>query len=121
VFVQPFPATGVRFQAPKVFIDYHPTWARDGGQLFYTPGSSQPLVAVAVQTQPQVTFASPVNLPQAIRTFLLATDARGYDVLPDRRFLGMTREGEAASGAPDTEIRVVLNWFEELKRLVPVK
>ena len=33
----------------------------------------------------------------------------------------MTREGEAASGAPDTEIRVVLNWFEELKRLVPVK
>ena len=33
-----------------------------------------------------------------------------YDVLPDGRFLGMTREGEAASGAPDTEIRVVLNW-----------
>jgi hypothetical protein len=31
--------------------------------------------------------------------------------------------GENSDGRPDTqtEIRVVLNWFEELKRLVPAR
>ena len=30
VFVQPFPATGAIYQAPKVLIDFHPVWAPDG-------------------------------------------------------------------------------------------
>ena len=40
---------------------------------------------------------------------------RPYDVAPDGRFLMLKR----ASGARPEEITVVLNWFEELKRLVP--
>ncbi len=39
-----------------------------------------------------------------------------YDVTPDlQRFL-MFKEGEASRV---TQLNVVLNWFEELKRLVP--
>ena len=41
-----------------------------------------------------------------------------YDVSPDgQRFL-MLKPNEAGEAAP-TQINVVLNWFEELKRLVP--
>ena len=38
-----------------------------------------------------------------------------YDVAPDGRFL-MIRDPE---GPPRQRINVVLNWFDELKRLVP--
>ena len=37
-----------------------------------------------------------------------------YDVHPDERFLMLVSDEEAQ------EFRVVLNWFDELKRLVPV-
>ncbi|MFY9530200.1 MAG: hypothetical protein WBC04_09475 [Candidatus Acidiferrales bacterium] len=41
-----------------------------------------------------------------------------YDVSPDgQRFL-MLKPSESAGAAP-TQINVVLNWFEELKRRVP--
>ena len=46
---------------------------------------------------------------------------RTYDVAPDgQRFL-MIRSGDTADGeAGRAEIHVVLNWHEELKRLVPI-
>jgi hypothetical protein len=43
-----------------------------------------------------------------------------FDVAPDGRFLMLkANSGNAATGAPK-DIIVVQNWFEELKRLVPV-
>lgn len=40
-----------------------------------------------------------------------------YDVTPDGKQFLMVRNVEVA---PVHEIRVVLNWFDELKRLVPI-
>ena len=37
LYVQPFPATGARYQVPKQIIDYHPAWAPTGEELFYVP------------------------------------------------------------------------------------
>ena len=46
---------------------------------------------------------------------------RGYDLLPDGRILSVSpAAGDGTSGTTANDIRVVLNWFEELKRLVPV-
>jgi hypothetical protein len=42
-------------------------------------------------------------------------DGRGYDVDSEGRFLMIKEEEERGV----TQINVVLNWFEELKRLVP--
>jgi hypothetical protein len=46
---------------------------------------------------------------------------RAFDVLPDGRFVGLVsgsaEDISAESASP--EIRVVQNWTEELKRLVP--
>ena len=41
-----------------------------------------------------------------------------YDVSPDGQQFLMVKSGEQEQPAP-TQINVVLNWFEELKRLVP--
>ena len=47
--------------------------------------------------------------------------SRGFDISADgRRFLMKTR-GPAAESAPVTSINVVLNCFEELRRLAPLK
>ena len=39
-----------------------------------------------------------------------------YDISPDGQQFLMIKEGQTEAG----QINVVLNWFEELKRLVPI-
>ena len=122
VFIQPFPATGVQFPVPKVRIDFHPAWSRDGKSLFLLPWAPSPLVVFEVRTQPSVSFGPPLELPRSLpRSSLLGGTVRGYDTLPDGRIVTVSPAGDptstgATSGA---EIQVVINWFEELKRLVP--
>lgn len=90
-----------------------PMWSRDGRELFYRQNNDA-VVAVIVDTAgefragtPQVLFRGPYAAAGGDRTF---------DVAPDGRFL-LIRSDEAASGR---QLNLVTNWFEELKRLVPV-
>jgi hypothetical protein len=50
-------------------------------------------------------------------------DQATWDISPDgRRFLMMKETGHAASGVVRSrKIKVILNWFEELKQQVPAK
>jgi eukaryotic-like serine/threonine-protein kinase len=54
------------------------------------------------------------------RPGLLLGDLRGYDVLPDGRVISTTAS-DLTNAALRPEAHVVLNWFEELKRLAPSK
>ena len=121
VFIQPFPATGEIYPAPKKFIDFHPVWSPDGKELFYVSAAAQPFVALSVQTQGGVTFGPPTEVsPAVLRPRLTLNEVRGYDILPDGKFLGLVPVDPDTAGAPlKQEIGVVLNWTEELKRLVP--
>jgi hypothetical protein len=122
VYVQPFPATGEQHQAPKRVLDFHPLWAPDGRSIFYVPSAARATVSVPIATRPTVSFGTPVELPRVPRPLLLSPDARGYDVLRDGRFIAIVPVSDDASGsAVSSEFRVVMNWFEELKRLAPVK
>jgi serine/threonine protein kinase len=119
VFIQPFPPTGVPLQAPKARIDYHPVWARDG-KLFYVAAATQPLVFVEVKTQPGITFGVPVEMPLTIpRPSVFSNAGRSYDVLPDGRILTVSPNAQDSGEGGPAGIHVVLNWFEELTRLVP--
>ena len=44
-----------------------------------------------------------------------------YDAGPDGRLLMVKTEGETDGDAPPPEIRIVLNWVEELKARVPLR
>ncbi|MEE8160454.1 MAG: hypothetical protein V3T61_02330, partial [Acidobacteriota bacterium] len=85
-----------------------PRWGPDGKELFYRNGKK--LMAVAIRTQPEFLAGSPQMMFEGDYAF----GGPLYDVSPDgQRFLMMTREEGRE------QIHVVLNWFEELKRLAP--
>jgi hypothetical protein len=120
VFVEPFPSTGVKRQAPKRLLDFHPRWSPDGKSIIYVPGTGRALVSVPVSPGPPFAFGTTVELTRAPVPGILSVGFRGYDVLPDGRIVSVASSlGQGAAGAPASEIRVVLNWFEELKRLAP--
>ncbi len=75
------------------------------------------MLAVEITSQPSFSVGKPKVLFEGLYEPTPATFPY-YDVSPDgQRFL-MLKRGEQAQSAP-TQINVVLNWFEELKRRVP--
>jgi Tol biopolymer transport system component len=119
VFVEPFPATGQRWQAPRQQRDFHPVWTRDGKSLLFIPAATR-IASMPVTTRPTFQFGAPVELTRAPRPDLPGNEPRGYDVLPDGRIVSLVTafdDGPSVSGTGG--VRVVINWFDELKRLVP--
>jgi Tol biopolymer transport system component len=121
VFVEPFPPTGAKRQAPKKLLDYHPRWSPDGKAIVYVSGAGRPLVTIPVRLEPSIAFGSPVEMTRAPMPGLLSLDVRGYDLLRDGRIVSVASAASQDSFGSPGEVRVVLNWFEELKRMVPTK
>ena len=118
--MQPFPATGARYPAPRVRIDYQPAWTPDGQELIYVASITTGLMAaVTVTSQAGLTFGRPATFPSFVTGEMLPDHGWAYDIMPDGRFVGLVASTKPeARVAP--ELRAVLNWTEELKRLAPV-
>jgi Tol biopolymer transport system component len=122
VFVAAFPFSGVKRQAPKKLLDFHPRWSPDGKSIIYVPGTGRVLVSVPVSPGPPFVFGTTTELTRAPVPGILSVEFRGYDVLPDGRIVSVASNlGQGLAGVSPSEIRVVLNWFEELKRLAPAQ
>jgi serine/threonine-protein kinase len=121
VYIEPFPPTGERYQAPKQGLDYHPLWAPDGKSLFYVSVLGSPLVSVPVALRPSVAFGTPTALVRGPRPGVPGYETRGFDILPDGRFISLAPVQEQPGAPRPAELRVVLNWTEELKQRVPTK
>jgi hypothetical protein len=130
VFVEPFPRTGTQYQAPKIQRDFQPLWSPSSNELFYIGGTATgQLVAAPVTTNAGFRFETPTQFPFGLMAGRLSPGTRAFDVLPDGRFVGLvsggvnSQTGVGAVGAAigNTEMRITLNWFEELKRLMPVQ
>lgn len=94
-----------------------PLWARSGKQLFFRSNNGRQIWAAEVQTEPSFSVGKPRLLFEK-RGLSHSTPIRSYDIsLDDQRFL-MVR-GEEGESQPVTEMILIQNWFEELKRLVP--
>jgi hypothetical protein len=74
------------------------------------------MMAVKTTMQPAFAPGNPTLLFEGRYVPTLQTMAN-YDVTPDGQRLLMVKENDQAAGT--TQINVVLNWFEELKRLAP--
>jgi DNA-binding winged helix-turn-helix (wHTH) protein/Tol biopolymer transport system component len=95
-----------------------PVWSLDGRELFYRRLNGA-MMAVAVETEGEFSFDSPVQL---FNRAFLNIGGRGvyfstYDVAGDGRFLMI----QPSAGPADNSIVVVQNWFEELKHRVPTE
>ncbi len=115
VYVSPFPNPDVRYLVSEDEGGVQPVWSPDGTELFYRSGNR--MMAVSVQTEPTFRAGRPEVLFEG--RYVITRFQPGYqyyDISPDgQRFL-MIKAEEGSTG----QINVVLNWFEELKRLVPV-
>jgi serine/threonine-protein kinase len=119
VFVQPFPPQGTIIPAPRVRVDFHPAWTGKGDGILYVASTAVPMVMAPVSTQPSFTFGAPVRMPYPIPQ-ALSEETRAYDPLPDGRVLLVVPAQVSSDAAARPEIRVVVNWVEELHRKVPV-
>jgi hypothetical protein len=114
IYVQPYPGPGGKWQI-STEGGTEPVWNPNGRELFYRSGDK--MMAVEIATQPGFSAGKPRMLFEGPYQLAPVTFPN-YDVSPDgQRFL-MVKANETREAAP-TQINVVLNWFEELKRRVP--
>lgn len=125
LYVEPFPATGVRH---RLQLDasrdmpnntpHKPVWSRDGRELFYVPRLGG-FEVVRVTTSPTFSFGPPTSAPRPFAPG--APRSRPlFDMMADGRFVGVIPVGQPEDAAnPGPGIQVVLDWFDELQERVP--
>jgi eukaryotic-like serine/threonine-protein kinase len=108
VYVRPYPGPGGKRQISTTGGE-EVLWSRDGRTLYYREGVK--FISVAIQTQPEFRADAPKVMFEGP---YLNVPGVSYDVAPDGQHFLMIEENQKQ--APTTQLNVVLNWFEELKR-----
>jgi serine/threonine-protein kinase len=113
VWVRPFPGPGSPVRV-SIAGGHDATWSHDGKELFYQEGSKL-MVAALASTSP-LQLNAPKLLFEGGFIAWEPNTPRSFDVAADGRFLMIEPTVTNAQ-----RFNVVLNWAEELKRLVPGK
>jgi serine/threonine-protein kinase len=93
-----------------------PRWSHDGRELYYRSGDRLMVVPIAVDTQ-EFSFEAPRVLFEGKMASNIGWPS--YAVARDGRFLGMQLVDQPPEQPTSQRVRIVLNWFDELERLVP--
>lgn len=112
VYVRPFPGPGGKYQISREGGD-SPVWRQSGQELFYR-GLNNEMMVVEITAEGGLMAGSPRLLFEKMRP---GPPLPFYDVAPSGERFVMSLPDEDSAGVQ--QINVVLNWFEELKRLVP--
>lgn len=111
-YLQPYPGHGGKELVSTGGAD-SVRWSRDGRELFYLSRNGEgALMAVEAPTKPQLH----IGLPVALAKTMFGTT---WDPAPDgKRLLVELIPGQ---GESSRTVRGVSDWFEELKRRVPIR
>ncbi len=122
VYVEPYPGPGNR---ETVSPDYGhaPVWSRGGKELFYRSGRKMMAVEIR-EDEGTLLLGKPTLLFE--RQYVGIQPIRSYNVHRDgQRFLMFWNDPEQDRAREDryfgNKLSIVLNWFEELERLVPTE
>lgn len=107
VYVSAFPSMEGTTQV-SIGRGITPVWARDGRRLHFKMGRNVMAVNIAARD------LAGVFRPVAVATFPSTYPTAFVDPMLDGRFLAI--DGTNVAGQP--ELRVILNWFTELKAMV---
>jgi len=116
IYIRPFPNVTVSRSQVSSGGGTRPAWSRDGREIFYS-GLDGAMMAVSVDstaTRDTLSIATPKTLFSG--PYYSVQAGRSYDVATDGRFL-MIKNNAPQATAP--QLVVVLNWTDDLKRLVP--
>ena len=118
VYIRAFSGAAQRVQVSSEGGD-EPVWSRQGSEIFYRRRAQ--MITVPVSTASGVTLGKPAVLFEGrydVDPF--NSDATNYDVTSDGQRFVMVRP--AADPARSLlQLNVVVNWYEELKRMAPLK
>lgn len=118
VYVRAFPGPGGLWQI-STDGGNEPQWNPNGRELFYRHGDK--MMAVDISFHRRSVPSKPRQLFEGHYQNTVTGYARAnYDVSPDGRSFLMLKPVEEGQ-AKASQIKVVLNWSEELKRLVPTE
>jgi serine/threonine-protein kinase len=118
VYVRPFPRTEGVARLVSIGGGSGPVWAPNGSTLYYR-GASGDMMAVPVTLEPTFISGRPRTLFRFAGIYRMSGTATAYDIFPDGKRFIMVSEPEEATATRRQQINVVLNWFEELRRLAP--
>ncbi len=110
VYVRPFPAVGEGKWTISTSGGQHALWSPDGTELFYVVGSSVMRVSIDGRGSqlkagtPELLFSGPFDI--AYTNYTLSNDGAHFIMV------------EVDPEARQTQLSVVVNWAEELKRLL---
>jgi len=120
VYVRPFPPAGGRWQVSDEGGAYA-RWAANGRELYYRTDDGIIVVSIGdgatfSASRPRL-LASGNFMGGLTGVAVAGSTFADYDVAPDGRFVMFPSSGDEA---PNIQLaRVVVNWFPELRRLVP--
>jgi serine/threonine-protein kinase len=110
IYVRPYPGPGGKWQV-STEGGIEPMWARNGKELFFRNEGN--MMVADITAEEGFTAGNPRVLFDG-RRFRSGGWPANYDVSPDGERFVMV-QGQSV----DAQLNVVLNWFEELKRLAP--
>jgi serine/threonine protein kinase len=120
VHVRPFPDVDSGYWQVSSEGGGRPVWSRDGRLLFFIDMKVR-LMSVPIRPGTTFQFGNPSLVLELGNRSAVAAPGRYYDVSPDgKRFLVIRNaiSADSKSGAP--QLTVILNWGDEVKRLVPL-
>ena len=107
IYVVPYPGPGGKSQV-STDGGTQPRWNRNGRELFFRSGAR--MMAVDVETA--------ASFQAGAARVLFERVSSDYDVAPDgKRFLMLK---PSTTAGDSTEIHVIVNWFDDLRRRVPL-
>ena len=112
VYVQPFPSMDRKVQVSSGGGN-QPRWSPSTRELFYRNGNRMMVVPYSITPS-----FDPGRASVLFEGEFVSHRSTNYDVPPDAQSFIMIR---ATADASRNEIRVIVNWTEELKRLVPTE
>jgi Tol biopolymer transport system component len=102
VYLQPFPATGAKYQVTKKGGRL-PMWSANGQEIYYDQDGK--MFAIPVHFGPQVSFGEPASMP--ITGYIQPLIRRNYDMMPDgKQFVMLYR--------PGPQVEVISSWNAKL-------
>jgi Tol biopolymer transport system component len=113
VYVQSFPELGNKWQI-STDGGIEPIWSPDGTELFYRDEEGLEMIVVDITLEPEFRPGTPRVLFEG-RFVETPGYGRNYDVAPDGQSFLMFQQNMV--GIEASELRLVFNWLEELRRL----
>ncbi|MCH8259763.1 MAG: serine/threonine-protein kinase [Planctomycetes bacterium] len=116
VYIRPIDGRGARVQVSRDG-GVNPIWSQDGSTIYFLTASRM-IRAARISVNDESDSASVLRVGEISDLFIHTSPHRNFDLYPDGEHFLMLTSG-INEGEERTEIRITLNFFEELKRLAP--